>query len=1128
MQNSQIIYYTADDLTTGCSAIYQLQLIVYPTPQILDVPTTLEVCDNATADGFASFDLTTNNTQILNGLDPANYEITYYTSQVNAEAPSNPITTPTAYNNTTAFNDTVWVRVEDDPNPTGVTNGCYSVVAMNLVVNENPVLVQPDPLQLCDDNNPGDEQEFFTLEDANAQILNGQTGISLSYHLTQNGANMDTEEITSPYENVVNPQTIFIRAENNVTGCISTTTLTLQVNPLPSPLPNPAPLTACDTDNDGIFDMFDLDSQTISILNGEPNVTITYHETEQNAISGAMDLSSPYENIQAFSQILWVRAENNTTGCYRIVNLELQVLNAPVIPNNIDPIDATPGDNIYIVCDDNNDGFNVFNFDMNVTPVVLGTQNPADFPISYYTTQNNAISGINPITTTASYPNVTNPQTIWVRLDNANGCETIRSFQIEVEFPPVIVTPTVLNACDDLDANYYEDNDGFTTFDLTVKDGEITNNDPSLVVSYHTTAASAQAGTVTIPDPTMFVNTVNAVQTIYVRVVDANTGCFSTTTLTVRVRPNPSPTQNPMDIELCDDNNSPDGIEVFDLTQNAVDIINGEPNVSLTYYTDLNEALAGVNFIVDPTMHSNEDPANPGTGISPQTIYVRVTSGSDVNGTGGTGCYTIVDFDIIVNPLPVIPTDDLDIRECEPNTDNVFTFDLTQNTPIILGAQDGPNYAVTYHTTLLAAQNGTPQIGNPAAFTNSSNPQEIFVNISNTTTGCEIATLSFFIEVNDDAVAYPYANVFEVCDDNMEFDNDTTNDSATFDLSTQDAEVLGNDPTNPQPAADFAVSYYETQADADAGTNPLPTLYDNIVNPQVIYVRVDNNIPTGTPPVDGSFCYDVTTLTLQVNPMPSFNLDDMYLICASTNGTEVLPNDVIDTGLSAANYSFEWYLNGTVNPGQTGPTLAPQEGGSYAVIVTDNVTGCSSDLNDPNANTIVEVSTPPVITAEVVTDAFSENHTIQVTATGDGISEFEFSLDGGAYVSNEPNDGTYTFTDVSAGEHIITVRDKNGCGEASATVLAMDYPLFFTPNGDGYNDTWNIYGIANQPDATIYIFDRMGKLLKQISPTGAGWDGTYNGNPMPTSDYWFTVEYREPNSTSDEKKQFRAHFTLKR
>ena len=52
------------------------------------------------------------------------------------------------------------------------------------------------------------------------------------------------------------------------------------------------------------------------------------------------------------------------------------------------------------------------------------------------------------------------------------------------------------------------------------------------------------------------------------------------------------------------------------------------------------------------------------------------------------------------------------------------------------------------------------------------------------------------------------------------------------------------------------------------------------------------------------------------------------------------------------------------------------------------------------------------------------------------------------------------FTDVGAGEHVITVRDKNGCGEAITTVMIMDYPLYFTPNGDGYNDTWNIYGIA--------------------------------------------------------------------
>ncbi|MDG1714140.1 T9SS type B sorting domain-containing protein, partial [Lacinutrix sp.] len=138
----------------------------------------------------------------------------------------------------------------------------------------------------------------------------------------------------------------------------------------------------------------------------------------------------------------------------------------------------------------------------------------------------------------------------------------------------------------------------------------------------------------------------------------------------------------------------------------------------------------------------------------------------------------------------------------------------------------------------------------------------------------------------------------------------------------------------------------------------------------------------------------------------------------------------------------------------------------------------------------------------------------------------EFSIDGGAWQINTPNDSMYTFTNVEAGQHSITVRDTVGCGETTTSIMVMDYPLYFTPNGDGYHDTWNIYGIGNQPDAVIYIFDRYGKLLKQLSPTGAGWDGTYNGNPMPTSDYWFTVEYREP--TTDEKKTIRAHFTLKR
>jgi gliding motility-associated-like protein len=90
----------------------------------------------------------------------------------------------------------------------------------------------------------------------------------------------------------------------------------------------------------------------------------------------------------------------------------------------------------------------------------------------------------------------------------------------------------------------------------------------------------------------------------------------------------------------------------------------------------------------------------------------------------------------------------------------------------------------------------------------------------------------------------------------------------------------------------------------------------------------------------------------------------------------------------------------------------------------------------------------------------------------------------------------------------------------------IDYPRFFTPNGDGYNNSWNIVGIADQLSAKIFIYDRYGKLIKQLNPIGPGWDGTFNGDYLPSSDYWFTVEYTEPRDGTI--RQFKSHFSLKR
>ncbi|WP_397363812.1 T9SS type B sorting domain-containing protein [Olleya sp. R77988] len=1203
VEDMQTIYVRVESATilTACATFVDLVLIVNPTPQITD-PSPLEVCDND-ADGIATFDLELNNPEILNQLDAdatndlaaADYTITFYTTEANAEVPQNAIATPNAYINTTPNMQTIWVRVDDN------TNGCETITSMDLIVNPLPVLVQPTPLALCDYNNPGDEVEAFNLEDANAEILAGQTGITLTHYLTQLGADTadPADQISSPYTNVVNPQTVYIRAEDNVTGCVSTITLDLRVNPIPSPVVNPTPLVECDDDNDG-FTTFDLDSQTATILNSEPDVSISYHETSADAANDLNPLVSPYTNIVAYNQMIYVRAENDLTGCITVVILPLEVQDSPVVPVVLDD---------YIVCDDNNDGFNQFDFDTVMTPQILGTQNPADFVLTYHTTLLNAENGTSPIVNTGNYTNATNPQTIYIRLEGiANGCVTTGEFIIRVEAPPVIVQPTPLAICDELDANYYENNDDMATFDLTVKNDEITAGNVSWIVTYYETQADADADANAIADPTMYTNMMVGTnpanpQTVYVRVTDADTGCFSFTTLTIRVLPNPTPTPTPDNLELCDDVNvvgPNDLIEIFDLTTNEVATINGETGVSASYYTDLDEALMGTNQIVDPTMHSNEDPANPGAAITPQTIYVRVTNGTDAMGTAGTGCYTIVSFDVIVNPLPVVSPIE-DYIYCELFNDGQYGFDLDSKTDEILNGQDPTIFTVTYHETQGEADTSMNALSSP--YTNTSNPQTIFVNITNTVTGCDTTT-TFNIEVQEAAQANPDMApiVYEICDDNMETDGDTTNDSAQFDLLTQNPDVLDG-----QDAANYIVSYYATQTDADAATNPLPFLYENTVNPQVIYVRVDNDIQSVGPisldlvalgttgldvngdgaidtidtdgdgvfdlldvnndmvsdgfdnepdgiidfidldgdglgdlvdldndgvvdnGIDSSICYETAEVTLQVNPLPEFEIEDSYLLCINTNGTEVINTPVIDTGLNTTDYTFEWLLEGATLTGETGSSLTPTQGGNYTVIVTD-VTTSGVTMCQNSATTLVEESEPPVIEYEVTTEAFADVHNIMVTATGNGISAYEFQLNDGVWeagVLNTDGSYTYTFTDVAGGDHIVTARDINGCGESSLPVSVMDYPHFFTPNDDGFNDTWNIYGIQNQPDAVIYIFDRYGKLLKQLSPTGLGWDGTFNGNPMPTSDYWFTIDYKEPNDLTQQK-QFKAHFTLKR
>ena len=143
---------------------------------------------------------------------------------------------------------------------------------------------------------------------------------------------------------------------------------------------------------------------------------------------------------------------------------------------------------------------------------------------------------------------------------------------------------------------------------------------------------------------------------------------------------------------------------------------------------------------------------------------------------------------------------------------------------------------------------------------------------------------------------------------------------------------------------------------------------------------------------------------------------------------------------------------------------------------------------------------------------------MQVDVKGRG--DYEYALDEGPWQKD------HILSNVHYGMHTISVRDRFGCAIETLKINIIDYPKYFTPNGDGYHDTWNISSLRHQANAKIYIFDRYGKLLKEIRPSGEGWNGTFNGQPMPTSDYWFLVEYYSQSSKA--LNQFKAHFTLKR
>ena len=135
-----------------------------------------------------------------------------------------------------------------------------------------------------------------------------------------------------------------------------------------------------------------------------------------------------------------------------------------------------------------------------------------------------------------------------------------------------------------------------------------------------------------------------------------------------------------------------------------------------------------------------------------------------------------------------------------------------------------------------------------------------------------------------------------------------------------------------------------------------------------------------------------------------------------------------------------------------------------------------------------------------------------MTINVNGNSNYEFSLDNINFFGNSTS---YTFSNVEAGLQTVYVKDINNCEQPIQTnVSVIGFKKYFTPNGDGENDFWNIKGLdaANFKSVNVVIFDRFGKTVATITDFNTlGWDGSYNGKPLPENNYWFKSEIIDKN-----------------
>ncbi|WP_406683151.1 T9SS type B sorting domain-containing protein [Seonamhaeicola sp. MEBiC1930] len=537
-------------------------------------------------------------------------------------------------------------------------------------------------------------------------------------------------------------------------------------------------------------------------------------------------------------------------------------------------------------------------------------------------------------------------------------------------------------------------------------------------------------------------------------------------------------------LETCDDDLDGDdtnGITVFNLTNHESILLNGmsSTDFNFTYFTD----IAYSNQITNPLTFQN-------TIAGGQTIYVRMSNNAD------SSCFTDTFFNIQVNPLPNVLAS-IVFKNCdEDGTPDGFTGFNLNEVNSILTSEDLTGVNITFYLSALDAEQHVNQVA--ASPFNNQTANTIYAKVEFANTGCyKVSTIN--LEVSTTSFPLGYTHELDLCDA-----DDTADGITEFNLTSASSTFINVFPTG----QNLSVHYFHNLSDAQLEENEITNVlnYENQTSfLETLYVRVESD--------DNGECFGIGPhLLLTVHPRPEFQVDQDNIFCL--NGSPI----TLSTYNPNGNYSYEWRDgNGTVIGNSS--TVQVNEGGEYSVIAT-SVFNCDSF---PETFNVVESGISDIEIENVTIEELSDNNTITIDTSNIGIGDYEYSLD------NEfgPFQDTPFFDHVHSGNRLLYVRDKNGCGTKELSIFVLGFPKFFTPNGDAFNDTWNIQGLGNDytSSSTIHIYDRYGKLIKQLIPGVSGWNGTFNGESLSGDDYWFVANLIDNSGNS---KIYKGHFSLVR